>query len=63
MAEEHRAGAGSRGLSVAQIVEAAVAVQEDVGPEGFSVRKVATRVGCDPMAVLYHLLAHEEETS
>lgn len=59
MAEEHRAGAGSRGLSVAQIVEAAVAVQEDVGPEGFSVRKVATRVGCDPMAVLYHLRSRD----
>ncbi len=55
MAKGQQPGSGARGLSVAQIVESAVAVQEDVGPEGFSVRKVATRVGCDPMAVLYHL--------
>lgn len=55
MAKEQHPGSGLRGLSVAQIVKAAVAVQEEVGPEGFSVRKVAIRVGCDPMAVLYHL--------
>lgn len=55
MVKEPRSGPGSRGLSSATIVEEAVAVQEEVGPEGFSLRKVATRVGCDPMAVLYHL--------
>lgn len=57
MAREPRSG--SRGLSSAQIVAEAVAVQEDVGAEGFSLRKVATRVGCDPMAVLYHLGSRE----
>lgn len=50
---------GARGLRTAEIVAAAVAVQEEVGTEGFSVRKVAGRVGCDPMAVLYHLGSRE----
>jgi len=45
---------GPKGLDTQQIVETAVAVLEEGGEEGFSVRKLAARVGCDPMAVLYH---------
>ncbi|WP_208539249.1 TetR/AcrR family transcriptional regulator [Algihabitans albus] len=32
----------------------AVALLEREGEEGFSIRKVSAKVGCDPMAVLYH---------
>ena len=49
-----RAGTGPRGLSKDAIVEAAVALMEEVGEEGFTLRKLGDRVGCDPMAVLYH---------
>ena len=42
---------GPRGLAAPDIVAAAVAVREELGADGFSVRKVAARVGCDPMAV------------
>lgn len=45
---------GPKGLEPEQIVTAAIAVMEEEGPEGFSVRKVATLIGCDVMAVLYH---------
>ena len=45
---------GPRGLSPDDIVEAAVALLEEKGPEAFSIRKLAGKVGCDPMAVLYH---------
>jgi AcrR family transcriptional regulator len=36
------------------MIEAAVALIEAEGEAGFSLRKVAARIGCDPMAVLYH---------
>ena len=45
---------GPKGLSPDEIVRAALAVLEETGEEGFSIRKVGARVGCDPMAVLYH---------
>ena len=45
---------GPRGLSADAIVRAAVHVMEESGANGFSIRKVGARVGCDPMAVLYH---------
>ncbi|WP_375595157.1 TetR/AcrR family transcriptional regulator C-terminal domain-containing protein [Algihabitans albus] len=35
-------------------MKSAVALLEDEGEQGFSIRKVGSRVGCDPMAVLYH---------
>ena len=38
---------------------AAVAVMEEEGPGGFSVRKVAALIGCDVMAVLYHYKSKE----
>ncbi|WP_299969322.1 TetR/AcrR family transcriptional regulator [uncultured Roseobacter sp.] len=45
---------GPRGLGVDAMLEAALALMEEVGADKFSVRKVAARVGCDPMAILYH---------
>lgn len=45
---------GPRGLSSEEIVKSAVALLEEEGEQGFSIRKVGTKVGCDPMAVLYH---------
>lgn len=38
---------------------AAIAVLEEEGPGGFSVRKVAALMGCDVMAVLYHYKSKE----
>ena len=32
----------------------AVELMEEQGEDGFSIRKLGSRVGCDPMAVLYH---------
>ena len=45
---------GPKGLSPDEIVKVAVALMEDEGENGFSIRKLASKVGCDPMAVLYH---------
>ena len=45
---------GPKGLSAGEIVRAALALMEEVGEDGFTIRKVGARVGCDPMAVLYH---------
>ena len=45
---------GPRGLSPQEIVAAAVELMEEQGEDGFSIRKLGSRVGCDPMAVLYH---------
>jgi AcrR family transcriptional regulator len=45
---------GPKGLDPSVILEAAVALLEQEGEAGFSVRKLAACVGCDPMAVLYH---------
>lgn len=44
----------TRGLKRAQMTAAAITLMEEVGAEKFSVRKLAERLGCDPMAVLYH---------
>ena len=46
-------GTGPRGLSSDAIHDAAIAVMEDCGEAGFTIRKVAARAGCDPMTVLY----------
>lgn len=51
--------AGSRGLDPMIIAETAVALMDEAGPEGFSLRKLGARVGCDPMAVLYHFGSKE----
>ena len=52
--QKKTARSGPKGLEPDEIVAAAIEVLEDEGPGGFSVRKVATRIGCDVMAVLYH---------
>jgi AcrR family transcriptional regulator len=49
-----RRGTGPRGLSTEAIHDAGIAVMEETGEAGFTVRKVAARAGCDPMTVLYH---------
>lgn len=51
--------AGPRGLSKDAIAEAAIVLMEATGEEGFSLRKLGERVGCDPMAVLYHFKSKE----
>jgi AcrR family transcriptional regulator len=45
---------GPRGLELREIVKAAVALREAHGEAGFSLRKLGAKLGCDPMAVLYH---------
>ncbi|QLH71446.1 TetR/AcrR family transcriptional regulator C-terminal domain-containing protein [Rhodopseudomonas palustris] len=49
-----RAVSGPRGLAKHEIVETAVSLMEELGEAAFSVRKLGDRVGCDPMAILYH---------
>lgn len=49
-----RASSGRRGLAKHEIVESAVRLMEEVGEAAFSVRKLGDRIGCDPMAILYH---------
>jgi AcrR family transcriptional regulator len=49
-----RVSSGPRGLAKHEIVDTAVRLIEEVGEAGFSVRKLGDRVGCDPMAILYH---------
>ena len=36
------------------MLEAAIALMEEVGEGAFTLRRLAGRIGCDPMAVLYH---------
>jgi AcrR family transcriptional regulator len=43
-----------RPLSPELIVVAAIALLEQEGEVGFSLRKLGQRLGCDPMTVLYH---------
>lgn len=50
---------GPRGLDPLQIVAAAMDLLEAEGEAGFSIRKLGVRVGCDPMAVLYHFGSRE----
>lgn len=54
-----RSGPGPRGLSRTGIVDAAVALMEEAGESGFSLRKLGERVGCDPMAILYHFKSRD----
>lgn len=49
-----RVSKGPRGLSRQAIIAPALAFMEEVGEANFSLRKLAERVGCDPMAILYH---------
>lgn len=45
---------GPKGIAPDEIVRAGIALMEEEGAEGFSVRKLGNTFGCDPMAVLYH---------
>lgn len=49
-----------RGLDRQAIVEAAFAMIAEAGEAGFSLRKLAGRVGVDPMTILYHVKSKEE---
>lgn len=40
-------------------MKAAIALMEEAGEGGFSLRKLGDRVGCDPMAILYHFKTKE----
>ncbi|WP_210271439.1 TetR family transcriptional regulator [Rhizobium sp. RM] len=44
----------ARGLDKSLMTATAIALMEEIGADKFSVRKLAERLGCDPMAVLYH---------
>ncbi|MGQ0457702.1 MAG: TetR/AcrR family transcriptional regulator [Hyphomicrobium sp.] len=56
-----KAKAKTRGaISKSDILEAAFALFEAEGDEGFSVRKVAAQVGVDPMTVLHHFGSKRE---
>ncbi|MCF1503802.1 TetR/AcrR family transcriptional regulator C-terminal domain-containing protein [Afifella sp. H1R] len=46
--------AGPRNLSKNTILETAIDLMEEARESGFSLRKLGERVGCDPMAILYH---------
>lgn len=41
-------------MSKTIIIHEAIGLMEETGETGFSVRKLGERVGCDPMAILYH---------
>ncbi len=41
------------------MVEAALELMEAGGEAGFTLRKLGTRVGCDPMSILYHFKSKE----
>ena len=45
---------GPRGLSRSAMVTAAIDLMEEGGASGFSLRRLGERIGCDPMAILYH---------
>lgn len=51
---KRQVGRGPRGLSPASIVEAAIGVLEEGGPDAFSMRGVGRAAGCDAMSVAYH---------
>lgn len=47
-------GGGPKGLSKADLVQAALAEIEERGLDAFTLRGVASRAGCDAMALIYH---------
>jgi AcrR family transcriptional regulator len=49
-----------RGLDRGAILEAAFALLDEAGEDGFSVRKVGAAMGIDPMTVLHHFRSKEE---
>lgn len=45
---------GPKGLDAEAILQDGLELMEEIGPDSFSVRKLAAKIGCDPMAILYH---------
>lgn len=45
---------GPRGIDPHAVLEAAIALRESEGAEGFSLRRLAQSLGLDPMTVQYH---------
>lgn len=54
-----RSGKGTRSLSREAIAEEALALMEEHGDSGFTIRKLGARMGYDPMSVLYHFKSKE----
>lgn len=50
---------GSRGLTREAIAEEALALMEQEGSDGFTIRRLAARMGYDPMSILYHFKSKE----
>jgi AcrR family transcriptional regulator len=46
-------------LTLAQIIETAAVLMENIGERQFSLRKLADVLGCDPMTILYHTKSKE----
>lgn len=53
-------GRARRGLDKGAILDAAFAMLDAEGEAGFSVRKLATEMGIDPMTVLHHFKSKDE---
>jgi AcrR family transcriptional regulator len=51
---------GRRGLDRNAILDAAFDMLSRVGEQGFSVRKLGSRIGVDPMTVLHHFRSKDE---
>jgi AcrR family transcriptional regulator len=51
---------GRRGLDKNAILEAAFELMSRAGEAGFSVRKLGSRIGVDPMTILHHFGSREE---
>lgn len=51
---------GRRGLDKNVLLEAAFDMLSSTGEEGFSVRKLGSRIGVDPMTVLHHFGSKDE---
>lgn len=54
-----RSRKGSRGLTREAIAQEALALMEEDGGDGFTIRKLAARMGYDPMSILYHFKSKE----
>ena len=53
-------GRRARGLEVADIVAAAIAVADDEGPEAVSMRRIARELGAGTMSLYWYINSKEE---
>ena len=53
-------GRRARGLEVADIVAAAIAVADDEGPEAVSMRRIARELGVGTMSLYWYISSKEE---